>query len=67
MLKMATAACGAGVCRAVFHGALGAKKNLSSEMPSAIFIYLSAPQPPPPVCQPGPAEPPHPVGTLPRC
>lgn len=31
-------------------------------MPSAIFIYLSAPQPPPPVCQPGPAEPPSPSG-----
>lgn len=53
---------GPGACRAIFHGALGAKKNLSSEMPSAIFIYLSAPQPPPPVCQPGPAEPPSPSG-----
>lgn len=31
-------------------------------MPSAIFIYLSAPQPPPSVCQPGPAEPPSPSG-----
>lgn len=53
---------GPGACRAIFHGALGAKKNLSSEMPSAIFIYRSAPQPPPPVCQPGPAEPPSPSG-----
>lgn len=53
---------GPGACRAVFHGALSAKKNLSSEMPSAIFIYLSAPQPPPPVCQPGLAEPPSPSG-----
>lgn len=61
-LKWRRRSVGPGACRAVFHSALGAKKNLSSEMPSAIFIYLSAPQPPPPVCQPGPAEPPSPSG-----
>lgn len=61
-LKWRRRSVGPGACRAVFHSALGAKKNLSSEMPSAIFIYLSAPQPPPPVCQPGPTEPPSPSG-----